>query len=739
MGFWACWLSSVLITGFAPVQDAPEELPTVTVTTDDTVIDRSCLVVVPDGAVIPDENGDGVIHVTGDGIRLQFLRGSRLRGAPDGTPGDELTGIGLRIAGRKDVTILGFEASGYKVGLEVTDSQQVLVNRCEFDGLFRQRLASTARVCRDGEDWLAPHHNDEGQWIEKYGAAVSVRNSTEVSLRRVRVRRTQNGIVLDRVRDSEVFDSDCSFLSGWGVALWRSSKNTITRNQFDFCIRGYSHGVYNRGQDSAGILVFEQCSENVIAENSATHGGDGLFGFAGLEALGQKPAPTEDFSYERRGNNDNLIIGNDFSFAAAHGLEMTFSFGNQIMKNRLAENAICGFWGGYSQDTAVIGNIFVRNGDQGYGLERGGVNIEHSVRNRIHDNRFIGDECGVHLWWDEDPGLLETPWAKANSTACIDNQVTFNLFERTPVALHVRQAKNTRFGDNKLVEVGKEIEADDPDEVEIHSGGNVSWDLPAFFSKGKTRPIQLRREWQGRQNIILGEWGPWDFESTLVRPVSRQGRIHEYEFYGPFEAPPTLEGPGLGLSMKKSEGRFNLLAVTVTAQEAGVFPYTLAFPATADGVSSYDGVIVNTKWSVAFFPCDFDPREDADAWDAAKGGESAVRVEAPAIDFVFGAAGPQSLELGEELREKGPGADHFGTHATADIPLPAGTWILRTMSDDGVRVRVDGEVLIERWTHHAPTEDRGQFTLEEAKTVSIEVEHFELDGHAVLQVELLPE
>ncbi|MBK7406429.1 MAG: hypothetical protein IPJ41_17980, partial [Phycisphaerales bacterium] len=79
-------------------------------------------------------------------------------------------------------------------------------------------------------------------------------------------------------------------------------------------MRGYSHGVYNRGQDSAGILFFEQCSENVIAENSATHGGDSFFGFGGREALGEVPGP-EGFSVVRAGSNDNLLINNVTSFA----------------------------------------------------------------------------------------------------------------------------------------------------------------------------------------------------------------------------------------------------------------------------------------------------------------------------------------------------------------------------------------------------------------------------------------
>ena len=109
-----------------------------------------------------------------------------------------------------------------------------------------------------------------------------------MTVRRCRVRDSQNGLILDRSRESKVYDNDFSFLSGWGVALWRCTKDVLSRNVLDFCIRGYSHNVYNRGQDSAGILFFEQNSDNVIAENSATHGGDGFFAFAGREALGEK-------------------------------------------------------------------------------------------------------------------------------------------------------------------------------------------------------------------------------------------------------------------------------------------------------------------------------------------------------------------------------------------------------------------------------------------------------------------
>ncbi len=147
-------------------------------------------------------------------------------------------------------------------------------------------MRSTAGA-EDGADWLYPHNNEDYNWLKTYGAAIYVDQSSNIDVHDCHVTHGQNALILDRVTNSKVFDNDFSFNSGWGIALWRSSENVVSRNAADFCVRGYSHGVYNRGEDSAGILMFEQCCRNVIAENSATHGGDCFFGYAGREALGE--------------------------------------------------------------------------------------------------------------------------------------------------------------------------------------------------------------------------------------------------------------------------------------------------------------------------------------------------------------------------------------------------------------------------------------------------------------------
>ena len=84
------------------------------------------------------------------------------------------------------------------------------------------------------------------------------------------------------------------------------------------------------------------------------------------------------------------------------------------------------------------------------------------------------------------------------------------------------------------------------------------------------------------------------------------------------------------------------------------------------------------------------------------------------------------------------GRDHFGTLAMATLHLAAGRYELVVQSDDGVRVEVDGERLIDNWTWHAPSEDRAEFEVLEEGEVRLRVEHFELDGYAILQLSVVP-
>lgn len=692
-------------------------MPQVVVDRDDVEITVSCRLVF--GGHVVDANGDGVVHVRGSNIVVD-LGGGVLSGSAPGTPAHERTGTGIRATG-SGIVIRNGMIRGFKVGVSLSGTDMALVEDLDLSDNFAQRLRSTP-LAEDATDWLWPHANDGGEWVHQYGAALAVDRSANMVIRRVRAWRGQIGIILDRVRESQVYDCDCSFLSGWGIALWRSSGNTICRNALDFCVRGYSHGVYNRGQDSAGILCFEQSSDNVFALNSATHGGNGFFGFAGKDALGEAPAPQEFASEEERlawhhgrGCNRNVLYGNDFSHAVAHGIELTFSFDNAFLFNRCVEDAICGVWGGYGQRTLIAGNLFRGCGAGAYGLERGGVNIEHGRGNIIEGNRFEGNRAGVHLWWDEDAGLGRTPWVTANGAACSDNHVTDNLFLRDEVAIELRATEGTLLARNTFEECAVEIRAD--------AASDAALDRTAQDARAALRP-----EWDGVH-------APDPRAASVAALVGERAALDGWRRL--MDLPGTAQPVGARAALGGREA--------ILVGPAG--PYDWRSPreafdrAVAAALSDLpEGVEAAGPWTVRAFATTADPRTDLAAFRAAA--ERAPEGQVRALTLQFGGKGPSTIMLqgapllGAAIAAAALPADHFGIVATRTLLIPAGCWRLRVTSDDGVRVRLNGAVLLEDWTWHAPRVSTETFALDSTTEATLEVEYFELDGHAVLRVEL---
>lgn len=180
----------------------------VRVTADDVEVTSSCTLVFE--APIEDAGRPGVVRITADGVTVAcegVLRGA----APDALP-NAYTGLGI-VVNAKDVVLTGARVSGFRVGIHAAEADGLVLSGADVSDNFRQRLRSTP-AREDASDWLWPHDNDEHQWFERYGAGVYVERSRRVTVRDCRARDTQNGLVLDRVEESLVYDNDFSFLSG---------------------------------------------------------------------------------------------------------------------------------------------------------------------------------------------------------------------------------------------------------------------------------------------------------------------------------------------------------------------------------------------------------------------------------------------------------------------------------------------------------------------------------------------
>src|ERR671923_55191 len=266
----------------------------------------------------------GVI-IRGDDITVDF-GGATLQGAP--------TDTAIRVDGGKNVRIINARVRGYKVGILARGTQRLALENNDVSYNWRPRLFSLVEH-ESLVDWLSFHHNEHDEWL-RFGAAVYLQDVTGGKVRKNRSVGGMNALLLVRSDGLKIEDNNFSFNSGLGIGLYRSSHDTIVHNQIDYNVRGYSHGFYTRGQDSADLLLYEQSSHNFIAYNSLTHGGDGVFLWAGQTTMDSGTG----------GANDNLFLGNDFSFAPANGIEATFSK-NTFVANRVEGNEY-GAWAGYS-------------------------------------------------------------------------------------------------------------------------------------------------------------------------------------------------------------------------------------------------------------------------------------------------------------------------------------------------------------------------------------------------------
>lgn len=693
---------SLWAAGRAAAAPEPEELAPVS---DDTVIDRSVRIR-PGTYRIADAGTPGVIQIRGNDLTVDFA-GAELVGAPEGAAADTYAGWGVVAVGCRNLTVKNLRARGFKIALYFKECDGLTVTGCDVARNWRQHLKSTPRA-EDGADWLFGHDNDRNEWF-RYGAGIYVEQSKDVTLARNRARNGQNGICLSRVEHSWIYDNDLSFLSGWGLALWRSSGNEVAHNKLDWCMRGFSYKVYHRGQDSAGILVYEQSCDNVFAYNSATHGGDGFFLFAGKETL------------ERTGSggcNRNLLYKNDFSHAAANGIEATFSQGNRFIENRLDE---CdhGVWAGYSYETEIRGNT-IRDCTNG-------VSIEHGHDNVIEGNNFERCGCGVHLWADPNPDFAKTAYGRKVDTKSRGNRVARNIFRGGKVGIDLSNTSGVISAN--IVESAVDVrsngayEKGDPGDRPSDSRPFVP---PATHgTQDAFLPAGALRGWR---YIFVDDWGPYDFTAPRLFPADVAGwGTAELYLLGPAGDFTVADVKG-NVEVTPPTGHLPATLKVAPGGAAGIHEFALEVAVGSARVRAA-GYLLTAAWEVKFFGWEGEgaqrPPKD---WAAVIARPPLDATTLDRLDFTWGGGAPSP---------KVP-ADHFATLATTELELPAGEYEVRTMSDDGVRVRIDDRTVLENWTWHGPTEDKATVRLAAGRH-RVRVEHFEIDGHAQLQFWIRPQ
>jgi nitrous oxidase accessory protein NosD len=681
-----------------------------------TVIDRSVRVR-PGVYRLPSRSLDSpALVVAADDIAID-LTGVTIEGGEPYAAPDTFTGLGIAIDGRRGVTIRGGTIRGYKVGVLARRSPGLHVTRGDLSYNWKPRLRSGIEQ-EDLSDWLSFHQNDRDEWL-RYGAAIYLSESDDAEIDHVRVVQGMNGLMVTRSARLKVWNSVFSFLSGIGVGLYRTSDSTIMHNQIDWCVRGYSHGFYNRGQDSAGLLMYEQSSRNVVAYNSITHGGDGVFLWAGQTTM----------DTGQGGANDNVFFDNDLSHAVANGIEATFSR-NVIVGNRI-DDSWHGIWGGYSYDTVIAANRFAGNTE--------GIAIEHGQNIAIRDNLFIGDGTAVRLWANtrQDPNW---GYPRHRDTRSRDYELRGNRFERVTTAIDVMRTTGIRIGNNEHEQVvtpirqGPDVEAlierpftDDVAPAPVARPRALAAGIDAKLPPGARR---------GRASIIVDEWGPYDYRSPKLWPVASPGdRPLRLRVLGPVGRW-TLESIR-GASAASRQGAVPGEIVVTPSGRGADFEVTLEY--RGGQVVTPRGQVTDAGRPYQFSYALFDP---AIAWTVQfwKFDAGSHPLEQPAAFQSLLASAPSRTERTARLafpnaRAFGEGyTERVAITAEGEIDLRGGRYELSVTSDDGIRVWLDGRLVLEDWTIHAPKEDRVPIA---GGRHRLKLEYFQNTGAAALQVKVV--
>ncbi|MET0466105.1 MAG: right-handed parallel beta-helix repeat-containing protein, partial [Chitinophagaceae bacterium] len=457
------------------------------------------------------------IIIEGDNITVDFNK-SILQGNQAITNPDQFTGIAIEVRNSKRVTIRNLSIKGYKIALLARNVESLVIENSDLSYNYRPRLESTQER-EDMSDWLSYHRNESDEW-QRYGAGIYLVDCRNAIIRNCKATGNQNGLLMTRCAKTQVVNNDFSFNSGLGIGLYRSSDNQLLYNRLIYNIRGYSHGVYQRGQDSAGILAFEQCNNNLVYKNNVTHGGDGFFLWAGQTTMDTGEG----------GCNGNVLLSNDFSYAATNGIEVTFST-NTINGNRIYE---CenGIWGGYSYNTRIRHNRFRNN--------KVGIAIEHGQDNSISYNLFDQDRQAIRLWANSSQPA-GWGYAEKRDTRSRNYTMVSNSFNRNPVVFNITKTQelnifsNTFSGSETVYRIDDTVTGLDTalyyeiiEEEEKDSLPPIP-DLPA------ADPFKGSSKWAGRKNIRMTEWGPYNFSYPIIwntNPVDKSGWM-EFELLGP--------------------------------------------------------------------------------------------------------------------------------------------------------------------------------------------------------------
>ena len=313
---------------------------------------------------IADPAERGVIIAASSGTRID-LSGVVLESG-DSMPG-RFVGVGIASRNVDGVSILGGTVRGYRFGVRLEGGRGHRITGSDLSG----SRAEPAREAPDPADTTNRLDLVRPDVFLGYGGGLLLLRTNGAAVTGVTARGAQVGIALVEVRESYLADNDVSGNGGWGVHLFRSARNVVTRNRADHTTRC----VPPADCGAAAILLREGSDSNTITENDLTASSTGLL------VTGQPPLT--------RASVGNLIHRNDASRAAGAGFAAVSVWNLTLVENR-ADSAEQGIRLDQVTGSVLRGNTVI-------GARDAAIVAIHGRDNAIESNALVDAPAGIRI------------------------------------------------------------------------------------------------------------------------------------------------------------------------------------------------------------------------------------------------------------------------------------------------------------------------------------------------------
>jgi len=673
------------------------------------VLDPSCIIstseLVKKGVYlrpVPDNASAVTIH--GSHLTIDFQKAT-IAGDRSVSAGlEDQVGVGLLVEGCNDVTIKNANVYGYRFNIVVRNSTHIKLLNC--DASFSRTIAIAKQGVPINEFLDLRNLN---AW-KSYGSGVWLENSNNCLLSHVRACESQNGLLMIDSNYNSVSDCDFSFNSGWGIGLWSSSNNELTFDLADFCNRPWAGGW---GGDSAGVALADSSNENLFYKDSFTHSGDGFFltdsvngGFSDIDK-------TFHFA---GGCDSNKVIDCDGSYSTANAFESTFSQYNDYIDNK-ATNSQYGFWIGFSNNTLISGCQIVNNVHDGIAGGQG-------ARNQIELNAVSGNGGDqIHFWSDGGAADAQKP---AINEELFNNQITptdgivFSKATGTDYNAD-RQAIKT-YGVTSLA-------APAPDQTLVAEQALNFKSLVANLDASEPPGFIMYENGTGPKGVEWlrpGDYAPYDFRGHLFAVSQLDDSTMQFYL---LRDGVELQVPGTLSFVNSTDPHLSVVrAMVPTSNIGGITNYRVTASDTHTKKSeSYSGQLTACKWQQNWYRWD-KPNllayTDISGWTNLFASKPLAHTVAYKLDADYSGRSP--------IPNVVPVTD-FAMAATTKVKIPAGRLQFNTISDDGLRAYIDGQLVIDDWNHHGAKSDQS-ITPVDAGVHELKIEYCQEDGGAVLKV-----